>query len=163
MAKKQIWRFVRKRRSRSERGHQPERRGRKGMSSAREAPTRIPAPACRRRAPPPRRRSVPLTRSNTNTSTLTVITVSSSAATAISAPHPLEYQHQHPHGRDVIKDEIGRKLPSGRPFRPDVRARPHLPRGRGFTRGRVFTVRGRSGASARTQPIVRTDAKNKIK
>jgi hypothetical protein len=59
MAKKQIWRFVRKRRSRSERGHQPERRGRKGMSSAREAPTRIPAPACRRRAPPPRRRSAP--------------------------------------------------------------------------------------------------------
>jgi hypothetical protein len=45
--------------------------------------------------------------------------------------------------RDVIKDEIGGKLPSGRPFRPDVRARPRLPRGRGFTRGRVFTVRGR--------------------
>jgi hypothetical protein len=25
-----------------------------------------------------------------------------------------------PQGRDVIKDEIGGKLPSGRPFRPDV-------------------------------------------
>jgi hypothetical protein len=46
-------------------------------------------------------------------------------------------------GRDVIKDEIGGKLPSGRPFRPDVRGHPRLPRGRGFTRGRVFTVRGR--------------------
>jgi hypothetical protein len=45
--------------------------------------------------------------------------------------------------RDVIKDEIGEKLPSRRPFRPDVRARPRLPRGRGFTHGRVFTVRGR--------------------
>jgi hypothetical protein len=43
--------------------------------------------------------------------------------------------------RDVIKDDFGGKLPFGRPFRPDVRARPRLPRGRGFTRGRVFTVR----------------------
>jgi hypothetical protein len=32
--------------------------------------------------------------------------------------------------RDVIKDEIGGKLPSGRPFRPDVHARPRSPRGR---------------------------------
>jgi hypothetical protein len=39
--------------------------------------------------------------------------------------------------RDVIKDDFGGKLPSGRPFRPDVRARPRL------SRGRVFTVRGR--------------------
>jgi hypothetical protein len=45
--------------------------------------------------------------------------------------------------RDVIKDEIGGKLPSRRPFRPDVRARPRLSRERGFTRRRVFTVRGR--------------------
>jgi hypothetical protein len=28
-------------------------------------------------------------------------------------------------------------------YRPDVRARPRLPHGRGFTHGRVFTVRGR--------------------
>jgi hypothetical protein len=46
--------------------------------------------------------------------------------------------------RDVIKDVFGWKLPSGRPFRPDVCPRPRLPRGRGFTRGRIFTVRGRS-------------------
>jgi hypothetical protein len=48
-----------------------------------------------------------------------------------------------PTDRDVIKDEIGGKLPSGRPFHPDVRARPRLPRGPGFTRGQVFTVRER--------------------
>jgi hypothetical protein len=66
--------------------------------------------------------------------------------------------------RDVIKDEIGRKLQSGRPFRPDVRGRrpdvrvrPRLPRGRGFTRGQVFTVRGRG------KNRVRADAKNKNK
>jgi hypothetical protein len=52
--------------------------------------------------------------------------------------------------RDVIKDDFEGKLQSGRPFRPDVRvrppdvrARPRLSRGRGFTRGRVFTVRRR--------------------
>jgi hypothetical protein len=39
--------------------------------------------------------------------------------------------------RDVIKDDFGGKLPSGRPFRPDVHARPRLPR------GRIFTVRQR--------------------
>jgi hypothetical protein len=64
------------------------------------------------------------------------------------------------HTKDVIKDEIGGKLPSRRPFRPDVSARPRLPRGRSFTRGRVFTVRGRG------KNRVRTDAKknkNKIK
>jgi hypothetical protein len=33
--------------------------------------------------------------------------------------------------------------PDVRGRRPDVRARPRLPRGRGFTRGRVFTVRRR--------------------
>jgi hypothetical protein len=50
--------------------------------------------------------------------------------------------HQpQPNPRDVIKDDFRGKLPSGR--RPDVRARPCLPRGRRFTRGRVFTVRGR--------------------
>jgi hypothetical protein len=43
--------------------------------------------------------------------------------------------------RDVIKDEIGGKLPSGRPQTSS--GRPRLPRGRGFTCGRVFTVRGR--------------------
>jgi hypothetical protein len=62
---------------------------------------------------------------------------------------------QGPHQcRDVIKDNFGRKSPSGRPFRSDVRARPRLPRGRGFTRGRVFTVRRRG------KNRVRADAKN---
>jgi hypothetical protein len=43
------------------------------------------------------------------------------------------------------------KITIRRPFRPDVHGRRpdvrpclRLPRGRGFTRGRVFTVRGRS-------------------
>jgi hypothetical protein len=53
-----------------------------------------------------------------------------------------------------------RKITSERPFRPDVRARPRLPRGRVFTvRGRSknrvradagLRPRGRSSASART-------------
>jgi hypothetical protein len=68
--------------------------------------------------------------------------------------------------RDVIKDDFGGKLPSGRPFRPDVRARTRLPRGRGFTRGQVFTVR-RCGknhvrAGARVHPRGHEN-KNKIK
>jgi hypothetical protein len=46
-----------------------------------------------------------------------------------------------PAGRDVIKDDFGGKLPSGR--RPDVRPHLRLPRGRSFIRGRVFTVRQR--------------------
>jgi hypothetical protein len=63
--------------------------------------------------------------------------------------------------RDVIKDKIGGKLPSGRPFRPDVR-------GRVFTvRGRVFTVRGRGknhwAPSARTLGCVRAKKNKKIK
>jgi hypothetical protein len=45
--------------------------------------------------------------------------------------------------RDVINDNFGGKLPSGRPFRPDVRPHPRLPRGRGFTHGRVLTLRRR--------------------
>jgi hypothetical protein len=64
--------------------------------------------------------------------------------------------------RDVIKDDFGGKLPSGRPFRPDVRARPRLPRGRGFTRERVFTVRRRGKnrirADARVRPCGRRAA-----
>jgi hypothetical protein len=64
-------------------------------------------------------------------------------------------RQQRPQRRDVIKDEIGGKLPSGRPFCPDVRGRPCLPRGRGFTRGRVYTVRRRG------KNRVRADAKNK--
>jgi hypothetical protein len=59
--------------------------------------------------------------------------------------------------RDVIKHDFGGKLPSGRPFRPDIRARPRLPRGRGFTCGRVFTVRRRG------KNRVRADANKKIK
>jgi hypothetical protein len=55
--------------------------------------------------------------------------------------------------RDVIKDDFGGKLPSGRPFRPDVRTRPRLPCGRGFIRGRIFTVRRRG------KNRVRADAK----
>jgi hypothetical protein len=76
--------------------------------------------------------------------------------------------------RDVIKDDFGGKLPSGRPFRPDVRGRhpevctrPRLSRGRGFTRGhgftrgRVFTIRRcgknrvRANALASTRTRVR--------
>jgi hypothetical protein len=70
--------------------------------------------------------------------------------------------------KDVINDDFGGKLPSGRPFRPDVhgrrpdvRARPRLPRGRVFTvrrcgKNRVHTdatkrPRGRSCASAQTR------------
>jgi hypothetical protein len=65
--------------------------------------------------------------------------------------------------RDVIKDEIGGKLPSGRPFRPDVRARPRLPRGRGFTRGWVFTVRGRGKNRVRADAQVRPRGRKKKK
>jgi hypothetical protein len=55
---------------------------------------------------------------------------------------------------------MGGKLPSGRPFRPDVRARPRLPRGRGFTRGRVFTTRGRVfSVCGRGKNRVRADAR----
>jgi hypothetical protein len=43
--------------------------------------------------------------------------------------------------RDVIKHDFGGKLPSGRPFRPDVRARPRLPRGRGKNRVRADAAR----------------------
>jgi hypothetical protein len=41
-------------------------------------------------------------------------------------------------------------------YRPDVRSCPHLPRGRGFTRGRVFTVRRRGKNRIRAD----ADAKN---
>jgi hypothetical protein len=67
------------------------------------------------------------------------------------------------HTRDVIKDEIGGKLPSGRPFRPDVRARPRLPRGRGFTRGRVFTVRERGKNRVRADAGLRPCGREKKK
>jgi hypothetical protein len=67
------------------------------------------------------------------------------------------------HNRDVIKDEIGGKLPSGRPFRPDVRARPCLPCGRGFTRGRVFTVCGHGKNCVRADAQVRPRGRKKIK
>jgi hypothetical protein len=62
---------------------------------------------------------------------------------------------------DVIKDDFGGKLPSGRPIRPDVRARPHLPRGRDFTSGRVFTVRrrGKNRIRADALPSARTQKK----
>jgi hypothetical protein len=73
----------------------------------------------------------------------------------------LEIPNPLPTDRDVIKDEIGRKLPSGRPFRPDVRARPRLPRGRGFTRGRVFTVRGRGKNRVRADSRVRPRGRKK--
>jgi hypothetical protein len=56
--------------------------------------------------------------------------------------HPASRMGSAPH-RNVIKDDFGGKLPSGRPFRLDIRSRPRLPHGRGFTCGRVFTVRRR--------------------
>jgi hypothetical protein len=61
------------------------------------------------------------------------------------------------YSRDVIKDEIGGKLPSGRPFRPDVRARPRLPR------GWVFTVRGRGKNCVRADAGLRPRGRKKIK
>jgi hypothetical protein len=60
--------------------------------------------------------------------------------------------------RDVIKDDFGGKLPSRRPFRPDVRPRPRLPRGRSFTRGRVFTIHRCGKKRIRTDAHVRADA-----
>jgi hypothetical protein len=66
------------------------------------------------------------------------------------------------HNTDVIKNDFGGKLPSGRPFRPDVRPRPRLSRGCGFTRGRVLTVRRhhkkRVRADATMRPRERRDA-----
>jgi hypothetical protein len=43
-------------------------------------------------------------------------------------------------------------------YRLDVRPRPRLPRGRGFTRGRVFTVRRRGKNRVRTDMGVLADA-----
>jgi hypothetical protein len=63
--------------------------------------------------------------------------------------------------RDVIKDDFGGKLPSGRPFspdvrgrRPDVRPRTRFSRTRDFTRERVSTVRrrGKNRVRADTSP-----------
>jgi hypothetical protein len=72
--------------------------------------------------------------------------------------------------KDVIKDDFGGKLPSGR--RQDVRPRPCLSRERGFTRGWVFTIcrRGKKrvhadatmcprGPSPSLPSTVRADAK----
>jgi hypothetical protein len=60
--------------------------------------------------------------------------------------------------RDVIKDDFGGKLPTERPFRPDVRPSPRLPLGRGFTRGRIFNVRRRGKNRVRADAHVRADA-----
>jgi hypothetical protein len=68
--------------------------------------------------------------------------------------------------KDVITDVFGWKLPSGHHFRPNVRPRPHLPRRRGFTYGRVLPsadavkirLRGRKNTSAWTWGI-RADAR----
>jgi hypothetical protein len=61
--------------------------------------------------------------------------------------------------RDVIKDDIGGKLPSGRPFRLDVRARPRLSRGRGFPAdGFLPSAEVVKTASVRTLGCVRADA-----
>jgi hypothetical protein len=69
--------------------------------------------------------------------------------------------------RDVIKDDFGGKLPSGRPFRPDIRGRrpdvrlrPRLPRGRGFTRERVFTVRQRGKTRVRADAAQRPSGRS---
>jgi hypothetical protein len=69
------------------------------------------------------------------------------------------------YSRDVIKDDFGRKSLSGRPFRPDVRARPRLPRGCSFTHERVFTVRrcGKNRVRADAGVCPRERAKNKKK
>jgi hypothetical protein len=56
-----------------------------------------------------------------------------------------------PSRRDVIKDDFGGKLPSGRPFRPDVRGRrPDI-----RARLRVFTVRRRGKNRVRADACVR--------
>jgi hypothetical protein len=65
-----------------------------------------------------------------------------------------------PLGTDVIKDDFGGKLPSGR---PDVRARPRLPLRHGFTRRWVFTIRGRGKNRVRADAGVRPREKIKIK
>jgi hypothetical protein len=49
--------------------------------------------------------------------------------------------------RDVIKDDFGGKLPSGRPYRPDVHPCPRLPR------GRVFTVHRRGKKRVRADMV----------
>jgi hypothetical protein len=60
--------------------------------------------------------------------------------------------------RDVIKDDLDENYrPDVRGRRSDVHPRPYLPRGCDFTRGRVFTVRGRVNASPRTWGV-RADA-----
>jgi hypothetical protein len=63
-----------------------------------------------------------------------------------------------PLGTDVIKDDFGGKLPSGRPDvhgrRPDVRPRPRLPR------GRVFTVRRRGKNRVRADALASARTRN---
>jgi hypothetical protein len=76
-------------------------------------------------------------------------------------PQPMPRQHGHLKChwlRNVIKDDFGGKLPSGHPFRPDIRPRPHLPYGCGFTRRRIFTDRQRDKKSVRMDAHVRADA-----
>jgi hypothetical protein len=51
--------------------------------------------------------------------------------------------------RDVIKDDFGGKLPSGHPFRPDIRACLRLPH------GWFLTVRGRGKNRVRADAGVR--------
>jgi polyferredoxin len=54
-------------------------------------------------------------------------------------------------GRFCMKITVWTSFSSGRPFRLDVRPRPHLPRKRGFTYERDFIVCGPSLLSARTR------------
>jgi hypothetical protein len=69
-------------------------------------------------------------------------------------------------GTDVIKDNLGGKLPSGRPFRPDDRGRPPasaFAQRTGFYRPcRRWGASSRTPMSAQMQTNVRADAK-KIK
>jgi hypothetical protein len=53
------------------------------------------------------------------------------------------------------------KLPSGR--HPDIRARPRLPRGCGFTRGQVFTVRRRGKNRVRGDAGVRLRGHERVR
>jgi hypothetical protein len=59
--------------------------------------------------------------------------------------------------RNVIKDDFGGKLPSGRPFHPDVRWNPRL------SRGPVFTVRRRSKNCIRADAVRRQRGHGRIR
>jgi hypothetical protein len=61
------------------------------------------------------------------------------------------------------RPDVRGRRPDVRARRPDVRARPRLPRGRGFTRGRVFTVRGRGKNRVRADARVRPRGHERVR